>query len=158
MSKGQRLMLQVLELYNVDWPLPHSPNLDRLLICCKHDEVKLRLKKILLMFVKSKAWASCLNLLPLPSMYCPSPSPNANANPSPNLSPSASVGAYFNFLFAWLGKQKIPTKEQTPQTGFVPQWVFSVSKAMQLWTVAVWLVECQAVSFRKIRDDESIGE
>ena len=104
--------------------------------------------------------ASCLNLLPLPSMYCPSPSPNANANanPCPNLSPSASVGAYFNFLFAWLGKKKIPTKEQTPQTGFVPQWVFSVSKAMQLWTVAVWLVECQAVSFRKIRDDESIEE
>ena len=77
---------------------------------------------------------------------------------NPSLSPSASVGAYFNFLFAWLGKQKIPTKEQTPQTGFVPQWVFSVSKAMQLWTVAVWLVECQAVSFRKIRDDESIEE
>ena len=41
MSKRQRLMLQVLESYNVDWPLPHSPNLDRLLICCKHDELKL---------------------------------------------------------------------------------------------------------------------
>ena len=91
-------------------------------------------------------------------MYCPSPSPNANANPNPSLSPSASVGAYFNFPFAWLGKQKIPTKEQTPQTGSVPQWVFSVSKAMQLWTVAVWLVECQAVSFRKIRDDQFFEE
>ena len=34
----------VLELYNVDWPLPHSPNLDRLLICCKHNDLKFRLK------------------------------------------------------------------------------------------------------------------
>ena len=86
--------------------------------------------------------ASCLNLVPLPSMYCP------------DHSSSASVGAYFNIPFAWLLKQKILIKEQTPQAGFVFQWVFSVSKAMQLWTVAVWLVQCQAVSFRKIRDDQ----
>ena len=92
--------------------------------------------------------ASCLNLLPLPSMYCPDPSPSS----------SASVGAYFNIPFAWLLKQKIPIKEQTPQAGFVFQWVFSVSKAMQLWTVAVWLVQCQAVSFRKIRDDQFFEE
>ena len=92
--------------------------------------------------------ASCLNLLPLPSMYCPGPSPSS----------SASVGAYFNIPFAWLLKQKIPIKEQTPQAGFVFQWVFSVSKAMQLWTVAVWLVQCQAVSFRKIRDDQFFEE
>ena len=92
--------------------------------------------------------ASCLNLLPLPSMYRPDPSPSS----------SASVGAYFNIPFAWLLKQKIPIKEQTPQAGFVFQWVFSVSKAMQLWTVAVWLVQCQAVSFRKIRDDQFFEE
>ena len=36
--------VDVLELYNVDWPLPHSPNLDRHLICCKHYNFNFRLK------------------------------------------------------------------------------------------------------------------
>ena len=109
----------------------------------------------MLMFVKSKDWAVCFLLLAWTFFLFYQCTVLILVLVQVQV---LAVGAYFNIPFAWLLKQKIPIKEQTPQAGFVFQWVFSVSKAMQLWTVAVWLVQCQAVSFRKIRDDQFFEE
>ena len=107
----------------------------------------------MLMFVKSKAWAICFLLLAWTFFLFHQCTVLVLFLVQVQVLVTTSTSLLHDF---W--NRKFPSKNKPPQAGFVFQWVFSVSKAMQLWTVAVWLVQCQAVSFRKIRDDQFFEE